>query len=86
MAEGLKLKSSGVPERLKGTVAPSGKAQSNAIPQADEAVIKGMEQAGQEGVQAGAVAEAPKHGPGSQRSNLPSEIRGLIPAPGVNVP
>ncbi|HMH48511.1 MAG TPA: hypothetical protein VK538_12460 [Solirubrobacteraceae bacterium] len=72
--------------RLKDTVRPSGKAQPNAIPAADEAVIKGMEQAGQEGVQAGAVGEAPKHPPGSQRDNLPPEVRNLIADSSINVP
>jgi hypothetical protein len=80
------MKSSGPPAHLLGTVKASGKAQPNAISAADKGVIVGMETAAEDGTTAGAMGEKPKHGPGSQRQNIPGGVGDLIAGPGVHVP
>jgi hypothetical protein len=81
------LRSSGVGDLKNPRVA--GTAPTKAIPAADEAVIKGMETAAEDGTTAGAdnLPQNPKTAPGSQPGNIPAEYRDAIVAPpGYNVP
>ena len=81
------MKSNGVPDRLKETVAPSGKpAPGAAIPAAFENTIRAAESEGTDATTAGADGLAGKHPPGSQRGNIPGGVGSLIAGPGVNVP
>jgi hypothetical protein len=80
------LRSRGVGD-LAGSTRVDGAARpGKPIPAADQGVIKTMTGAAQDGVTAGAQGEGPRHPAGSQRSNLPKAVQGLIAPPGYKVP
>jgi hypothetical protein len=80
-------KSSGPPAQLLGTVKASGKARPNAIPQADEGVIAGMETAAEDGTTQGSMNRDTGAVPSNGALNKALPGFGSLIAPGsVNVP
>jgi hypothetical protein len=60
------------------------KGQANAVPRADEPVIKGMESAAQDGTTAGSMSQ--DAGPPQSNGALGKYRDAIVPPPGTNVP
>lgn len=78
------MKSRGVPQKLTNAAQPVSKR--GGLPSESEPVIRQAQRSAQDGTTAGAQDEAVRHGPGSQRKNIPNGVGDLIAPPNYHVP